>query len=134
MPNQTAEDLAEIKSNKDHYKPTPTEKLILGLVAVMVLGFLANIAVTQFRFETIERNQSDGRERTFQSRAVSCQVLLSLGQDDQTGLCDDREVMTYYDPTLITLTPTASITCDIARQLATIDPDNFRIPEGCESQ
>lgn len=92
------------------YEPTPTASnflrwaknigtfLVLGTVVVLAV-ILTDISTTQ---DEITLTQSQGKERTFQTRAVACETLI-IDNDrtfELTGNCTGDDVLKYYPPAI----------------------------------
>jgi hypothetical protein len=110
-------------------KMNTTEKVLTGIIVGLIALFIIFAFVADRRFDSIEENQSQGQIRTYQTRALNCQILLSLGQKDQTGICTAKETTDFYSPDAVHLTGTGQIICDhLIEQAAR---GEATIPEGC---
>lgn len=49
--------------------------------------------------EALETGQTQGRERTWRSQALSCSIKLAIGGDvSEDAACQDEHVLELYDP------------------------------------
>lgn len=81
-------------------RETPRDRLwsvVLVLAIVVFLGGLVDL-LQYFQVEEVQRFQREGRERTYETRAVACAGLLAEGVDLPPP-CLIPEVAAYYDLT-----------------------------------
>lgn len=78
--------------------------LTVGVAAIFVALFFmfGAIADLQHQQDDIIQNQAEGRERTFQTRAVQCESVIIDNDRDfaLTSNCTTDEVLAYYPPTI----------------------------------
>jgi hypothetical protein len=76
-----------------------------AILVVLLVGFvILAIVVSNLNdnINEIQDFQKEGRERSFQQRAVSCIVLgTQIAIEDLPDECGTPEVLKYYDPTAI---------------------------------
>lgn len=94
---------------------------------VLVLVALASLFGT---LQDIQQNQAEGKERTFQSRAVICDMTAALGLTPNPE-CNGPEVMAYRDETAATTGTTGArnskatlnAVCHLAARLGELVPE-----------
>lgn len=71
----------------------PIELIILVSMILLLFGQFLNFQQNQ----AIQETQEEGRERTFQTRAITCDLSKGIGIDEPAG-CSHSEVVKWRDP------------------------------------
>lgn len=84
-----------------------------------LFAFVVVMAAGSFLFQqvaAIQQTQRDGEQRTYQTRAITCDMTKGIGVSEPKG-CDAPEVTQYRDPTVTPASSASSRASDNLRKL-----------------
>lgn len=71
--------------------------LLLSVLLFLLYGKVADLVAGQ---DQVQQTQADGKERTFQSRAIQCDLAKGIGVTEPAE-CADPETARYRDPQIV---------------------------------
>jgi hypothetical protein len=105
---------------RDRTWVSPAEKILAALMVLLVFSLISFVAWGGARLSNVDDELADTHQTTLENRAISCRVLLALGQElSLNGPCYEPEVLVYYDPLDRSLVRTSNseAICLIAREV-----------------
>lgn len=102
---------------------SPVEKLLLGIGLLVLTGVVLFTSWASYTMNQTKAEVQAAQRQTAENRAVTCQLLVALGQELPKS-CFEPEVVSNYDPYAVAApTRTAGLVCEIALKVGIREKD-----------